>query len=159
MKNAINKLVDSVSKVFAAKSGSKDIRIIHLDSVDSTNSYLMAYKPGDGEKITVVIADEQTAGRGQGSNHWESEPGKNLTFSILVHPSMVPLARQFLLSETGALAIYDVLGDILGKDDVRMKWPNDIYWKDKKLSGTLIETRVGGSHVKDCVFGVGIIVS
>lgn len=159
MKNAINKLVDSVSKVFAAKSGSKEIRIIHLDSVDSTNSYLMAYKPGDGEKITVVIADEQTAGRGQGSNHWESEPGKNLTFSILVHPSMVPLARQFLLSETGALAIYDVLGDILGKDDVRMKWPNDIYWKDKKLSGTLIETRVGGSHVKDCVFGVGINVN
>ena len=159
MKNALNKLVDTVSKVFTSKSGDKDLRIIHLDTVDSTNNYLMTYKPETDDKITVVIADEQTAGRGQGMNHWESEPGKNLTFSILIHPTMVPLTRQFLLSEMEALAMYDVLGDILGKEDVKMKWPNDIYWKDRKISGTLIETKVGGSHVKDCIFGTGIDVN
>ena len=119
----------------------------------------MAYKPREGETMTVVYADEQTAGRGQGSNHWESEPGKNLTFSVLVHPTMVPVMRQFLLSEAGALALWDVLGQYLGADDVKMKWPNDIYWKDKKISGTLIETRLGGGHVKDCVYGIGIDVN
>jgi len=119
----------------------------------------MAYKPREGETMTVVYADEQTAGRGQGSNHWESEPGKNLTFSVLVHPTMVPVMRQFLLSEAGALALWDVLGQYLGADDVKMKWPNDIYWKDKKISGTLIETRLGGGHVKDCVYGTGIDVN
>lgn len=119
----------------------------------------MACKPREGETMTVVYADEQTAGRGQGSNHWESEPGKNLTFSVLVHPTMVPVMRQFLLSEAGALALWDVLGQYLGADDVKMKWPNDIYWKDKKISGTLIETRLGGGHVKDCVYGIGIDVN
>ena len=119
----------------------------------------MAYKPREGETMTVVYADEQTAGRGQGSNHWESEPGKNLTFSVLVHPTMVPVMRQFLLSEAGALALWDVLGQYLGADDVKMKWPNDIYWKDKKISGTLIETLLGGGHVKDCVYGIGIDVN
>ena len=159
MNNAVNKIVASVSKVFSSKSADKDINIIRLDSVKSTNDYLMSYKQENSEKITVAIAKEQTAGRGQGTNQWESEPGKNLTFSILVHPTMVPLASQFLLSEMEALAMYDVLCDILGKDDVKMKWPNDIYWKDKKLSGTLIETRVGGNHVKDCIFGTGINVN
>lgn len=159
MKNALNKLVDTVSKVFTSKSGDKDLRIIHLDSVDSTNNYLMNYKPETDEKITVVITDNQTAGRGQGTNHWESEPGKNLTFSILIHPTMVPLARQFLLSEMEALAIYDVLGDILGKEDVKMKWPNDIYWKDKKLCGILIENRLSGTFIRDSIIGIGLNVN
>lgn len=85
MKNALNKLVDTVSKVFTFKSGDKDLRIIHLDTVDSTNNYLMNYKPETDEKITVVITDNQTAGRGQGTNHWESEPGKNL-YLLHTHP-------------------------------------------------------------------------
>lgn len=139
--------------------GRGSVRTIRLATVDSTNNYLMKYTPSEGERMTVVVADEQTAGRGQGTNHWESEAGKNLTFSILVHPTMVPVARQFLLSEAGALALFDVLGEYLGKDDVRMKWPNDIYWKDRKISGTLIETKLGQGHIKDCVFGTGINVN
>lgn len=159
MKLKSNSIFNKVSNFLPFRVNSERLPIIHLSSVDSTNNYLMAYKPREGETMTVVYADEQTAGRGQGSNHWESEPGKNLTFSVLVHPTMVPVMRQFLLSEAGALALWDVLGQYLGADDVKMKWPNDIYWKDKKISGTLIETRLGGGHVKDCVYGIGIDVN
>lgn len=159
MKLKSNSIFNKVSNILPFRVNSERLPIIHLSSVDSTNNYLMAYKPREDETMTVVYADEQTAGRGQGSNHWESEPGKNLTFSVLVHPTMVPVMRQFLLSEAGALALWDVLGQYLGADDVKMKWPNDIYWKDKKISGTLIETRLGGGHVKDCVYGIGIDVN
>lgn len=159
MKLKSNSIFNKVSNILPFRGKSERLPIIHLSSVDSTNNYLMAYKPREDETMTVVYADEQTAGRGQGSNHWESEPGKNLTFSVLVHPTMVPVMRQFLLSEAGALALWDVLGQYLGADDVKMKWPNDIYWKDKKISGTLIETRLGGGHVKDCVYGIGIDVN
>ena len=159
MKLKSNSIFNKVSNILPFRGNSERLPIIHLSSVDSTHSYLMAYKPREGETMTVVYADEQTAGRGQGSNHWESEPGKNLTFSVLVHPTMVPVMRQFLLSEAGALALWDVLGQYLGADDVKMKWPNDIYWKDKKISGTLIETRLGGGHVKDCVYGTGVDVN
>lgn len=159
MKLKSNSIFNKVSNILPFRVNSERLPIIHLSSVDSTNNYLMAYKPREGETMTVVYADEQTAGRGQGSNHWESEPGKNLTFSVLVHPTMVPVMRQFLLSEAGALALWDVLGQYLGADDVKMKWPNDIYWKDKKISGTLIETRLGGGQVKDCVYGIGIDVN
>ena len=153
----IKPIINKLSGIFSSKDETE--KIIHLPTVDSTNNYLMAYKPAAGEAMTVVMADDQTAGRGQGTNHWESEAGKNLTFSILVHPVMVPVMRQFLLSEAGALAVWEVLGSYLGKDDVTMKWPNDIYWKDKKISGTLIETKLGGGHVKDCIFGTGINVN
>lgn len=159
MKLKSHSIFNKVSNILPFRVNSERLPIIHLSSVDSTNNYLMAYKPREGETMTVVYADEQTAGRGQGSNHWESEPGKNLTFSVLVHPTMVPVMRQFLLSEAGALALWDVLGQYLGADDVKMKWPNDIYWKDKKISGTLIETRLGGGHVKDCVYGIGVDVN
>lgn len=159
MKQTINKIINKVSGILPGNKADNSLRIIHLDSVDSTNNYLLAYKPQEGETMTVAVADEQTAGRGQGSNHWESERGKNLTFSVLIHPVMVPIARQFLLSEMGALALREVLGDALGNDDVTMKWPNDIYWKDKKISGTLIETKIGGGHIKDCVFGIGLNVN
>lgn len=133
------------------------IRVIHLDEVDSTNSYLRGYRPAEGERMTVVVADHQTAGRGQGTNTWESERGKNLLFSILIHPTMVPVAGQFLLSMMGGMALKRVLDTYTG--GITLKWPNDVYWRDSKLSGTLIETTLGGGHIKDCVFGVGLNVN
>lgn len=131
--------------------------IIHLSETDSTNRYLRDYKPADDELMTVVTADFQTSGRGQGSNTWESERGKNLLFSILIHPTMVPVARQFLLSEVIALALYDALSSIL--EDVKIKWPNDIYVGDRKICGTLIENSLAGGHIKNCIFGTGIDVN
>ena len=132
--------------------------IIWLDETGSTNDYLKNYIPAsDSEKISVAVADYQNAGRGQGGNTWESERGKNLLFSILVHPVMVPVQCQFLLSMAEALALKDVLDKYT--DGITLKWPNDIYWNDKKIGGTLIETTLGGGHIKNCIFGTGVDVN
>ncbi|GAA6530308.1 biotin--[acetyl-CoA-carboxylase] ligase [Segatella asaccharophila] len=132
-------------------------KIIKLKETDSTISYLKNYQPQVDEEMTVVVADYQSAGRGQGTNSWESDPGKNLLFSILVHPVNVPVARQFLLSMAGAVALKQVLDQYAGV--FTMKWPNDIYWRDKKISGTLIDTSLSRQHIRDCIFGIGIDVN
>lgn len=133
------------------------LRVIRLDEVDSTNTYLRQYHPAEEEQMVVAVAEHQTAGRGQGSNSWESEAGKNLTLSVLTRPTWVPVARQFLLSEAGALALKDVLDTYT--DGISLKWPNDIYWHDRKLSGTLIELNVSQRGISRCVFGVGLNVN
>lgn len=130
--------------------------IIHIAETDSTNRYLRDL-PAPAADITVVVADHQTAGRGQGTNSWESEAGANLLFSMLIRPKNVPVARQFLLSMTEALALKDALGKYAS--DITLKWPNDVYWRDLKLSGTLIETAVAQSWLKTCIFGTGINVN
>lgn len=132
-------------------------KLIRLSETDSTNRYLRDYTPAADEVLTVCVADYQTAGRGCGSNTWESERGKNLTFSVLTHPTDLAPARQFTLSMAGALALKQVLDSLV--DDITLKWPNDIYWRDCKLSGTLIETRVSGSTIRDCIFGIGLNVN
>ncbi|MCR5076694.1 MAG: biotin--[acetyl-CoA-carboxylase] ligase [Prevotella sp.] len=153
------KIIDTVKSLFKSSAVKKpDVKVIRLDQTDSTNTFLRTYIPAEGETMTVAVADFQQAGRGQGTNTWESEAGKNLLFSILVHPVMLPVRSQFLLAEAGALALKEALADYV-QDDIRLKWPNDIYWKDRKLSGTLIETKLGGGHIKDCVFGVGLNVN
>lgn len=154
------KIIDAVLGFFkpAVVEKEREVKVVRLDAVDSTNAYLRTYTPAEDEPMTVVVADYQTAGRGQGTNTWESEAGKNLLFSVLVHPTMLPVRSQFLLSEAGALALKEALADYV-KEDIRLKWPNDIYWKDKKLSGTLIETKLAAGRIKDCVFGVGLNVN
>jgi BirA family biotin operon repressor/biotin-[acetyl-CoA-carboxylase] ligase len=127
---------------------------IYLSETDSTNRWLKAH--GDGRNL-LVWTDYQTAGRGCGTNTWESERGKNILFSMLVHPMNVPAADQFILSMANALALKDTLAGYI--DDVKIKWPNDIYWKDCKIGGTLIETTLQGRHIRDCIIGTGINVN
>lgn len=130
---------------------------IHLPETDSTNTYLHHYKGEEGSLMTVVSTDFQTAGRGQGKNHWESERGKNLTFSVKIHPQGVPVNRQFIMLEAGSLAIKDILCKYT--DDISIKWPNDIYWRNYKISGTLSECAVCGTNIKSCIFGTGLNVN
>ncbi len=135
-----------------------NIKTIHLSETDSTNNYIKTLDDTGGvDDMLVVVADYQTAGRGQGTNSWHSEAGQNLLFSLAVHPVMVPVARQFLLSMVGALALKQAIDTLT--DGITLKWPNDIYWHDRKLSGTLIETTLGGGHIRQCVFGVGLNVN
>lgn len=139
-----------------------DWQIEHLEETDSTNRWLRAH---GSEKDLVVCTDFQTAGRGCGTNRWESERGRNLLFSVLIHPEGVRAADQFILSMANALALADTLdhytgsGKDEGKSSVKIKWPNDIYWKDCKVCGTLIETTLKGQYVKDCIIGTGINVN
>lgn len=131
--------------------------IIRQEETDSTNTYLRQHASQMEAWMTVVTAEYQTAGRGQGVHTWESNRSENLLFSVLTHPVMVPVRSQFLLSEAGALALKEVLDGYT--DGITLKWPNDIYWNDRKLSGTLIETSIGGGHIKNCVFGIGLNVN
>lgn len=132
-------------------------KIIRLQEVDSTNRYLREYQETNEEDMVVAVADYQTAGKGQGLHVWESEDGKNLLFSIKVHPHWVPIRRQFVLSMAEALAVKDALDTYV--DGISLKWPNDVYWNDKKISGTLIETTVDSKGIKTCIFGTGINVN
>lgn len=136
---------------------SMTIKIIRLEETESTNTFLRGLGPSSGEDMVVAVAEYQTAGRGQGSNKWESEPGRNLLFSIRTRPRGVPADRSFALSMAGALALKDTLDGYAA--DVTLKWPNDVYWRDRKISGTLIETAIGGRYIKDCIYGVGINVN
>ena len=131
-----------------------DWKIVHLDETDSTNRWL---REQGGEEDMVVVADSQTAGRGCGTNTWESAPGQNLTFSLLVHPTAVPANAQFLISMAISLCIADVLGDYFG--EVSIKWPNDIYWRDRKLCGILIEQQLSGSLIRQSIIGIGLNVN
>ena len=131
----------------------RGLKFVYLDEVDSTNRWLLEH---GGDDI-VVTAEYQTAGKGQGSHTWESERGANLLFSILIHPVGIKPARQFLLSEVWALSLRDSLGEYV--DGIVIKWPNDIYWFDKKISGTLIETHLSGGMVREVVIGTGVNVN
>ena len=128
--------------------------IVHIDETDSTNRWL---REQGGEENMVVWADYQTAGRGCGTNHWESERGKNLTFSMLLHPHDVPAQKQFRISRAISLAICKALGQHIG--DLSIKWPNDIYWRDGKIGGILIEVTLQGNKVKDCIIGIGLNIN
>jgi len=132
-------------------------KIIRLNEIDSTNRYLREYQETEDEEMIVAVADYQTAGKGQGVHTWESEDGKNLLFSIQVHPHWVPVRRQFVLSMAEALALKDALDSYV--DGITLKWPNDVYWNDKKISGTLIETSVDSKGIKTCIFGTGVNVN
>ena len=132
---------------------------IHLNETHSTNSYLreLIMRKKEQPEGTVVITDYQTAGRGQKGNSWESERGKNLTFSILLHPNHIPPGKQFILSQLISIAIVGVLKKY--DRHFTIKWPNDIYWKEKKIAGMLIEVDLTGSSLSNAIIGIGININ
>ena len=132
-------------------------KIIRLEEIDSTNRYLKNYREEGDEEMIVTVADYQAAGKGQGTHTWESEKGKNLLFSIKVYPHWIPVRRQFVLSMAGALAVKDALDSYV--ENITSKWPNDVYWNDQKISGTLIENTIDSKGIKSCVFGIGLNVN
>lgn len=131
-----------------------DWKIIHIEETESTNLWLKEHL---ADEDMVVWADYQTAGRGQGANKWESERGKNLTFSMLLHPASVPANRQFVISMQISLAICAALGEHIG--ELSIKWPNDIYWHNAKIAGILIENRLHGHVIRDSIIGIGLNVN
>lgn len=117
----------------------------------------MAGIAATAEHGTVVYTDRQTAGRGQRGNSWESEPFKNVTMSILLRPENVAPNQQFWLSEISALAVERVLSKYIG--NVSIKWPNDVYYKDFKICGMLIEHSLSGGKINYTISGIGINVN
>ncbi|MBA4054496.1 MAG: biotin--[acetyl-CoA-carboxylase] ligase, partial [Marivirga sp.] len=134
--------------------------LVFMPECHSTNTFALelcqqAPPPADG---TVVITANQTAGRGQRGNSWFVEPGKNLTFSIILRTHFLAIKDQFYLNIFISLAVYDYL---IHKQcpQPRIKWPNDIYTGDKKICGILIENQVLGNKLTNTIIGIGLNIN
>ena len=134
------------------------MNIIRVESVASTNSYLkeLAHKQVL-EEGTVIVTGNQTAGRGQRGNAWESEAGKNITCSILLYPSFLPVQRYFLLSEAISLGVKETLDAYTG--GITIKWSNDIYYDERKIAGILIENELTGKEYNLSIAGIGVNIN
>lgn len=132
--------------------------ILFLEETASTNTYAKAWvrqeNPAEG---SVVLTDFQTGGRGQKGNTWFSTRGKNLLFSLIIYPRFVAAKEQFILSRIASLALKNTLDAYT--DDVRIKWPNDIYWQDRKIAGILIENDLQDQGIQHSVIGIGLNVN
>jgi BirA family biotin operon repressor/biotin-[acetyl-CoA-carboxylase] ligase len=132
--------------------------VLYFENLPSTNAYATGLVKGSktGEGL-VIQAGFQPSGRGQGSNSWESEAGKNLLISIILYPNMIPPAQQFLLSAAVSLGICDFLRQHI--TGVSIKWPNDIYVGSDKIAGILIENSIMGDRLEHSVAGIGLNIN
>jgi len=132
---------------------------IFLSSVDSTNNY--AARPEMQSKIqdkTVIMAANQSKGKGQHRNSWESEVGKNLLISIVIKPKDLPIEKQFFISFSTALALKETVSFFLSKN-AKIKWPNDIYINTHKIAGILIENSISSNKISRSIIGIGLNVN
>lgn len=138
---------------------SDSAKLIFLDTVDSTNSYLseLLKKEFDIPEYSMVLAYNQTSGRGQRGTAWETKEGECLTFSLILKPEFLQADLQFYISKIIAISILEYLEEIA--PGFRIKWPNDIMYNGKKISGVLIENSISGGKLKNCIIGVGINVN
>lgn len=134
--------------------------IITLSKTPSTNEYLRERlsKSTPLDEGTVIMAVQQTAGRGQRGTSWESEPGSNLTFSVLLYPRFLDIRQQFLLNAAISVAVVRALQE-LTKEALHVKWPNDVLLSGRKVAGILIENQLQGKTWKSAVVGIGINVN
>ena len=134
------------------------MRIIKLDAIDSTNTYLKKISMSDPvEDGLVVVAKLQTNGRGQMGTKWNSQDAKNLTFSVFKNVSFVGVSKQFYISMAVSLAMYHALYG-LGIKNLRVKWPNDILADNKKIAGILIENVIKQHTITGSIIGIGLNV-
>jgi BirA family biotin operon repressor/biotin-[acetyl-CoA-carboxylase] ligase len=134
--------------------------IIYFKCIDSTNTTALEWaKNNSCENGTVFITDFQTNGRGQQSNIWESEPNKNLMFSVVLNQES-SLLNPFLLNKITAFSLLQCLQNRLNYSPfIKIKWPNDLYFKQKKIAGILIENNYLGNKINYSVVGIGINVN
>ncbi len=136
-----------------------DFRIIHKDSIASTND--LAFEridKGIASEGDVIWTDEQAKGRGYGLNRWESEKGKNLTFSIILRPRFIDPAGQFVITQMISLALIRFLRKYIDRD-LKIKWPNDVYADNEKIAGILIQNILAGNVIEFSVVGIGLNVN
>jgi BirA family biotin operon repressor/biotin-[acetyl-CoA-carboxylase] ligase len=131
----------------------------NFDLLPSTNQYAMELlaksSPSEG---TLILTHNQYAGKGQMNNKWESEAGKNLTFTIILYPKFLAARHQFLLNQTLCLSIYKALNKYIS-NGVKIKWPNDIYVHNKKITGILIQNSLKGYYLQSSIIGIGLNVN
>lgn len=134
--------------------------ILHIQSLPSTNQYLFnLISEEDVVEGLVINTESQTAGKGMGTNLWESESGKNLSFSLLIKPDFMKPENQFVITQIVSLAIQNVCQKNLNREDVKIKWPNDIYVGNKKLAGILVQNIIKANNISHSVIGIGLNVN
>ena len=132
---------------------------IELITVDSTNNYAMAeVQKGAVEHGTAWFAYNQTAGKGQRGRIWNTLPGQNITMSVALNTSALPVSGQFYLIAAIAMAAHDLFGKYAGSE-TSVKWVNDVYWNDRKAGGILIENVLRGNNWQWAVAGIGININ
>jgi len=131
--------------------------LCYFEELKSTNTYLKKRPAEDIEQGMLCLTDHQTQGRGQYERKWESEQGKNLTFSLAFVPSSAE--RFHVLTLASALALVEHLNDLLDAPCACIKWPNDVLLNDKKMAGFLTETVFSGNTFDRLVIGIGINVN
>ena len=135
-----------------------NFNITHINECDSTNAFLQRLlMQADAAEGTVVMTDFQRKGRGQLTNVWEAEAGKNILCSILLRPTTLPIKQQFLISQAISVAIVEVLNTFA--EGFSIKWPNDIYYKEDKIAGILIENNLCPAGISTCIIGLGLNVN
>jgi BirA family biotin operon repressor/biotin-[acetyl-CoA-carboxylase] ligase len=137
---------------------------LHLPQCQSTNDELQQRIQEEKDRLPegfILSTDYQSAGKGQRGNRWESEPGKNLLFSIFLRPSFLKPAEAFRLSSAVALGVAKALEKTLGPaaDCFKLKWPNDFFFEDCKLGGMLIETVFSSDRIDRAVCGIGLNIN
>lgn len=133
-------------------------KIIRLESVDSTNNYIAnLLKVGELSNGTVILSDEQFAGRGQRDAEWLTKPGENLTFSFFIDNVNLSVHKQFYLTFVVSLALVELLKKF--GIEAKIKWPNDIYVREQKIAGVLIENQLSGASVKNSIIGIGLNIN
>ncbi|MGC8750392.1 biotin--[acetyl-CoA-carboxylase] ligase [Hydrotalea sp.] len=135
-------------------------RLIELSSIDSTNNYALQYiKSNLAEHGTVIFAHEQTAGKGQRGKSWVTAPNSNLTLSAILNMRFLSLPQQFYFSAAMALAVQQFFNNYTANETV-IKWPNDIYWNDRKAGGILIENSISEKGIWNwAVVGIGLNIN
>lgn len=132
---------------------------IELQSVDSTNNYALArLHEGLAYHGTAYFAREQVKGKGQRGRSWSSQKGANIILSLVADPHPLTAGQQFQLSAAVALGVHDFFSRYAG-DATKIKWPNDLYWQDRKAGGILIESIINAQEWKWAVIGVGININ
>lgn len=133
--------------------------LLEFDHLESTNAYARALlQQSPLEEGTVVLARDQSKGRGQLGTTWDSEPGKNLTLSIVLNPHFLAISDQFRLNKIVALSVREAIMEYI-PDEVKIKWPNDILINEKKVAGILIQNILKGSTVHTVIAGIGLNVN
>ena len=134
------------------------MNIIKIKETISTNLYLSELSEQENlPEATIVVAENQTAGRGLLNNYWEAEAGKNITCSLLLNPTFLPVEQHFMLSKVVALGVKSALDEYI--ENVSVKWSNDIYVGDRKIAGILIENELTGCEISQSIVGIGLNVN
>jgi BirA family biotin operon repressor/biotin-[acetyl-CoA-carboxylase] ligase len=136
--------------------------LLFLHEVESTNTYAMnMLRNVNAIEGTVIYTDNQTKGKGQRGALWSSNIAQNVTASVILKPHFLSIGNTFYLSKISALAVYDVLAEILSSSqyDIKIKWPNDILVNKQKNAGILIENNITSTAVQSSVVGIGLNVN